>query len=108
VAALPTVLVNGIGTDNPMVMKGADGVEYRVTSIGPDNSLGKDKIDVAIHLKVDALGDAATARKRNLAAMSVLLAAHPELRKNFHGVWVFTDAPGQSPVANEAAMEEIH
>lgn len=107
-AATPPALANGIGTDNPLVLKGADGAEYRFTAILPDNTLNKDKIDVAAHLKVDSLGDANTARQRNLAAMSTLLAAHPELRQTFHGVWIFSDAPGQNPVANEAAMDEIH
>jgi hypothetical protein len=107
-AAVPPALANGIGPDNPLVIKAADGTEYRFTSIGPDNTLTKDKIDVAAHLKVDQLGDAATTRKRNLAAMSALVGAHPELRKGFHGVWVFSDAPGASPAGNEAAMEEIH
>ena len=54
------------------------------------------------------MGDAAAARKRKLDAMSALLAAYPELRKAFHGVWVFAEAPGQNPFATEQAMGEIH
>ncbi len=106
-SAAPPALANGIGPDNPLVLKAADGVEYRFTSIYPDNTLDKEQPDVAAHIKVDSLGDANTARARNLAAMSALLAAHPELRSAFHGVWIFSDAPGQAPVANEAAMSEI-
>ncbi|QHN05489.1 hypothetical protein FTO74_12365 [Granulicella sp. WH15] len=107
-SAAPPALANGIGPDNPLVIKAADGAEYRFTSLYPDNTLDKEKPDVAAHIKVDSLGDANTARARNLAAMSALLAAHPELRTAFHGVWIFSDAPGQAPVANEAAMNEIH
>jgi hypothetical protein len=73
-----------------------------------DDSLGKEKVDVVVHLKVDTLGDAAAARKRNLDAMSALLAAYPEMRKAFHGVWVIAQAQGQNPFAIEQAMEEIH
>lgn len=40
--------------------------------------------------------------------MSALLAAYPEMRKPFHGVWMFADAPGQNPFAIEQAMEDIH
>ena len=30
-------------------------------------------------------------------AVSALLAAYPELRSRFHGVWVWADVPGQNP-----------
>ena len=106
-AAAPPAVASGVSTEAPLVVKGADGSEYRFTSLGVDDSLGRDKVDVAAHLKVDALGDGAVARKRNADAMAALVMAHPELRKAFHGVWIFTDAPGQSPYATESAMNEI-
>jgi len=59
-------------------------------------------------LAVDSLGDAAAARKRNADAMVALLAAYPELRKPFHGVWVFAEAAGQNPFVTEQPMSEIH
>jgi hypothetical protein len=107
-AAAPPALSQGISADAPLVVKGADGTEFHFTALTVDDSLGKDKLDVVVHLKVDTLGDAAAARKRNLDAMSALLSAYPEMRKAFHGVWVFADAPGQNPFAIEQAMEEIH
>ena len=106
-AAAPPAVASGISADSPLVVKGADGSEYRFTSLGVDDSLGREKVDVAAHLKVDALGDGAAARKRNADATLALVTAHPELRKAFHGVWIFTDAPGQSPYATELAMNEI-
>lgn len=105
--AAPPAVASGVSVEAPLVVKGADGVEYRFTSLGVDDSLSKEKVDVAAHLKVDALGDAAAARKRNVDAMAALVAAHPELRKAFHGVWVFAEAPGQSPYGTELAMGEI-
>ncbi len=96
-----------LSADAPLVLKAPDGQEYRFSSISVDDTLAKDKIDVAAHLKVDSLGDATSARTRNLAAASALLAAHPDLRSAFHGVWIFADAPGQSPYATELAMSEI-
>jgi hypothetical protein len=107
-AAAPPTVVDGVTPDAPLVVKGSDGVEYRFTSMGVDDSLGKEKIDITAHLKVDQLGDAAAARKRNADAMSALLAAYPELRKPFHGMWMFAEASGQNPFATEAAMSEIH
>jgi hypothetical protein len=106
-AATPTVLSEGISAETPLVVKGTDGVEYRFTALGVDDSLAKEEVDVAAHLKVDQIGDAAAARKRNADAMAALLSAYPEMRKPFHGVWIFAEAPGQNPFVTEQAMSEI-
>ncbi len=107
-AATPPAVSDGVSPGNPLVVKGADGVEYRFTGLGVDDSLAKDKVDITAHLKVDSLGDAAAARKRNADAMVALLAAYPELRKPFHGVWVFAEVAGQNPFVTEQPMSEIH
>jgi hypothetical protein len=39
--------------------------------------------------------------------MSALLAAYPELRKPFHGVWIYAETTGQPPFATEQSMAEI-
>ncbi len=101
----PPAVANGLSADAPLVLKAADGTEFRFTGISVDSSLG---LDVAAHLKVETLDDVAAARKRNIAAMAALLAAHPELRSAFHGVWVFAEAPGKAPYATELAMSDIH
>ena len=107
--AVPSEFGSGINAETPFVIKGTDGKEYRYTSIGPDDSLHKDKLDIAVHMLIDpSAADPTAVHKRNLDAMSALLAQHPELRQNFHGMWVFSEAPGQAPVANEAAMSDIH
>jgi hypothetical protein len=107
-AAAPPAVSEGVSVDAPLVVKGADGTEYHFTGLTVDDSLGKEKIDVVVHLKVDTIGDAVTARKRSVDAMSTLLSAYPEMRKAFHGVWVFTDASGQNPFVIEQAMADIH
>src|SRR6202012_3195380 len=106
-AATPPQASQGVTADVPLVVKGPDGVDYHFTGIGTDDSLAKDKIDVTAKLKVDQIGDPAAARKRNMSAMTALLAAYPEMRKGFHGVWIFAEAPGQNPFATEQAMNEI-
>jgi hypothetical protein len=106
-AATPPQLSDGVSAETPLVVKGADGVEYHFTGLGVDDSLAKDKIDVIAHLKVEKIGDAAAAQKLNADAMTALLAAYPEMRKPFHGVWIFAEAPGQNPFATEQAMSEI-
>lgn len=107
-SAAPPALSEGVSVDSPLVVKGADGAEFHFIGLGVDDSLSKEKIDVTARLKVDQLGDAVTARKRNVDAMSALVAAYPELRKGFHGVWILTEVPGQNPYATELAMNEIH
>ena len=70
--------------------------------------VAKDKVDGTARLKVEQIGDPVAARKRNIEAITALVAAYPELRKGFHGVWVFAEVPGQNPFATEQAMNEIH
>ena len=105
-AATPPALSAGLSVETPLVLKGIDGAEFRVTALAVE-TLGPDRLDVSEHIKADALGDGAAARKRNADAAAALLAAHPELRKAFHGVLVSTDVPNQAPFATELAMSEI-
>ena len=107
-AAAPPALSEGVSVDAPLVVKGADGTEYHFTGLGVDDSLAKEKVDVVVHLKVDTIGDAAAARKRDIDAISALVAAYPEMRKAFHGIWVFAEASGQNPSVLEQPMTEIH
>ncbi len=105
-AAAPPAIASGISVDAPLVVKDANGQEFRFTSLSVNDALG---LDVAAHIKVDTAEDPTIARKRNVDAATALVAAHPELRKEFHGVWVFADEPGRpSPFATEVAMNEIH
>jgi hypothetical protein len=106
-AAAPPALSEGVSVESPLVVKGANGVEYHFTALGVDDSLAKEKIDITAHLKVEQIGDPAAARKRNTDATAALLAAYPELRKPFHGVWIFAEVPGQNPFVTEQAMNEI-
>jgi hypothetical protein len=106
-AAAPPALSEGVSVDAPLVVKGADGTEYHFTGLGVNDSLGPSSLDVEAHLRVDAGADPAAARKRNNAAASALLAAYPELRKAFHGVWIYAETPGQNPFATEEPMVDI-
>jgi hypothetical protein len=105
--AAPPALSEGINAETPLVVKGADGTEYRFTSLDTDDSLGKDKVDVTAHMKAEPIADPAAARKRNDAATAALVAAYPELRKAFHGVWIFADTGAGSPFATEQAMTDV-
>ncbi len=124
-ASAPPALSEGISADTPLVVKGPAGAEYRFTALATDDSLGADKIDVLVHLQADPApepppaggtsksGAAKTVpeppqpRERNNNAMAALVAAFPELRANFHGVWVFADVPGKNPFVSEEPMANI-
>jgi hypothetical protein len=105
--AAPPALSEGVSVDAPLVVKAADGTEYHFTGLGVDDSLGQPSLDITAHLHVDAAADPAAARKRNSDAASALLAAYPEMRKPFHGVWIYAEAVGQNPFATEMPMAEI-
>lgn len=107
-AVAPPTISSGVSAEAPLVVKGTNGAEYHFTGLGVDDSLAKEKVDVTAHLKVEEIGDPVAAKKRNSDAMIALVTAYPELRKGFHGVWVFAEAPGQNPYATEMAMNEIH
>lgn len=103
----PPALSSGVGVDTPLVVKGKDGVEYRITGLAPDASLGSDRIDVAMHVVAEPIADPAAARQRNRAAAAALLNAYPDLRDHFHGVWVFAETPNSPPFATEENMAQI-
>jgi hypothetical protein len=105
--AAPPALSEGVSIDAPLVVKAADGTEYHFTGLGADDSLGQSSIDIAAHLHVEGATDPAVARKRNSDAASALLTAYPEMRKPFHGVWIYAESVGQNPFATEQPMAEI-
>lgn len=110
-AAAPPALSGGIGTDVPLVVKGRDGKDYQFTMLGTDDTIAGDKVDVSAHLRVDQIGDTALARRRNEDAMRALVAAYPELRSSFHGIWIVAEPAGtstQAPFATEQAMADLH
>ena len=108
-SAAPPEAADGVGPDAPLLVKGANGKEYRFTSIDAGDSLHKDKLDIVVHLINDpTITDPVAARQRNLDAMKAWLTLHPEMRETFHGMWVISDTPGQPPIATtEASMSEI-
>lgn len=105
--AAPTALSNGINRETPLVVKAKDGTEYRIIALGPDGSLGGDRLDVAMHFTADALPDPVAARARNRKAAAALVDAYPELRDHFHGVWVFAETPNVPPFASEEPMAQL-
>lgn len=105
--AAPTALSAGVSGNTPLIVKAKDGTEYRITSVGPDDSLSGDRIDVALHYAADAIVDPVAARARNQRVATAFVDAYPELRDAFHGIWVFADASGGSPFGSEEPMTSL-
>jgi len=129
-AATPPALSAGISTDVPLVVKGPGNAEFRFTALTTDDSLGTGQVDVLVHLAPDPPPDAPATgadgkpakpdpkapkpaaplspTERNNAAMAALVAAYPELRTLFHGVWVVADSTDGKPFITEQPMANIH
>ena len=99
--AAPAALSGGVGQSTPLVVKAKDGTEYRVTGLLPDDSLGGDRIDIAMHFAAEPIADPVAARARNQRAAAALLSAYPELRDYVHGVWVYAEPESGAPFASE-------
>lgn len=98
-AAAPPELSNGIGKDAPLVVKGPDGAEFHFTGLTTDRSDDGAKANVILHLRADPGADGQAERVRNEAAAAAFVKTHPEVRKDFQGVWVFAENDAQQPVA---------
>ncbi|GAA3766503.1 hypothetical protein GCM10022270_28260 [Terriglobus aquaticus] len=105
--AAPTALSGGIGPSTPLVIKAKDGTEYRVTALAPDDTLGKERIDVAMHFVAEPIADPAAARARNQRAAEALLSAYPELRESVHGVWIYAEPENGAPFASEEPVSNL-
>lgn len=98
-AVTPPELSNGIGKNAPLVVKGVNGAEFHFTGLFADRSDDGTKVNIILHLRADPGADAAAARVRNEAAAAAFVKAHPEVRKDFQGVWVFAETDAQQPIA---------
>jgi hypothetical protein len=96
---------DGLPGEQPMVIT-AGGKAYSISDIHTDGSLGG--LDLVMRYTATDTSDPVAARAQNVELMKAMLAAHPELRDGFHGLWVFAEAPGQRPYGNELAMGDIH
>jgi hypothetical protein len=96
---------DGLPGAQPMILT-AGNKTFTVSDVHTDGSLGG--LDLVIRYAAADAADPVATRVQNLEVMKAALAAHPELREGFHGLWVFAEAPGQRPFGNELAMSEIH
>lgn len=105
----PAALSSGVGPDQPLVIAAGKGAEVRVTSLGAENAPDRSGgIDLLAHVRMDSAGgDAVASRARNMAAARALIAAYPELRTAFHGIWIVADLPGGGTYISEEPMTSL-
>jgi hypothetical protein len=96
-----------VSKESPLVVKGLAGDEFHFTGLSTDRSDDGTKVNVILHMHADT-ADAAAAKTRNEAAAAAFVKAHPEVRKDFQGVWVFADNDAQQPfVMTQRDMSQI-
>jgi hypothetical protein len=104
--AAPPELSSGISKETPLVVKGLNGDEFHFTDLNTDRSDDGTRVNVVLHMRADT-ADAVAERVRNEAAAAAFVKAHPEVRKDFQGVWVYAETDGQSPFITQKKMTEI-
>jgi hypothetical protein len=105
--ATPPELSNGISKETPLVVKGLNGDEFHFTGLSTDRSDDGTRVNVMLHMRADT-ADPVAARVRNDAAAAAFVKAHPEVRKDFQGVWVFAETDAQEPfVMTQREMSQI-
>ena len=105
-AAAPPALSAGVSGTTPLVIKGPDGMEYRITGLGVEALGGRNKPDVLVHME-ESSTDPAVLRTRGEGLAKALVTAYPELRSSFDGVLVSLDAAGRPGLITEHAMGAI-
>jgi len=83
----------------------ANGKTFEITSLRTDGFSGE--LDLVVNYKTASVADPVATRTEILELMKALLAARPELRQAFHGLWVYAHAEGQRPYAIELPMNQI-
>jgi hypothetical protein len=83
----------------------ASGKTFEITGLRTDGFSGE--LDLVVNYRTRSVADPVAARTEILEVMKALLAAHPELRQAFHGLWVYAEAEGQRPFAIEMPVAQV-
>ncbi len=94
----------GLPGTKPMMVP-ADEQSFAVTGLRADGTLGS--LDLRVDTRIDSVADPVASRKNALTLMSTLLKQHPDLRANFHGLWVYESTPAGQTFAVEQPMSAL-
>ena len=94
----------GLPGQEPLKLE-AKGKTFEISNLRTEGFSGE--LDLVVSYKTQSVADPVAARSEIIELMKALLAAHPELREAFHGLWVYANAEGQHPYAIELPMSQI-
>jgi hypothetical protein len=94
----------GLPGQEPMKLA-ANGKTFEITALRTEGFSGE--LDLVVNYRTKDTSDPVATRTEIVELMKALLAAHPELRQAFHGVWVYADAENQRPYAIELPMGQV-
>lgn len=98
------VMPEGLPGKTPMVVSAA-GESLDVTGLHADSFSGA--LDLVVDYKAQGVSDPVSTRTQIVALMKAMLAAHPELRQGFHGLWVYAHYNNGQTFAIELPMNQI-
>ncbi len=85
--------------------EGVDEKNFAVTALRADGTLGA--LDLRVDTRVESIADPVAAPRDALTLMAALLKKHPELRANFHGLWVYENTAAGQTFAVEQPMTAL-
>jgi hypothetical protein len=109
IAAPPELadMPEGPSTTTPLVLKAANDVEFRFTSLSSESAPDDKSLHLVLHYAADANATAEALHTHGEAVAKALIDAHPELRQGYSAVLVFGDIPQQNPVVLSLDMDKI-
>ena len=98
----------GLPGAQPMDVQ-AGGQTLKVTNLHTVPSLSDPKagLDLVVNYDTASVSDPVATRTTTVALMKAMLTAHPDLKDNFRGLWLYANAPNQQPFSLELPMSQI-
>ncbi len=103
----PSALAEGLSARSPLVVKGPNGADFRITALSSQASEDGKQLNLVMHLEANEGADQSAVTARSLAAATALLTAHPELRSGFDNLWIIAEVPGSNPFVTERPMAQM-
>ncbi len=87
----------------------AGGQSLKVTNLHTVPSLSDPNagLDLVVNYDAASVSDPVATRTTTVALMKAMLSAHPDLKDNFRGLWLYANAPNQQPFSLELPVAQI-
>lgn len=104
--AAPPEIADGVSAQAPLIFKGANGAEFRITSLSSESTTDDKSLRLVVHVQT-AGSDAEAVRRSSEGAARSLVSAHPELRQAYTEVLVFGESAQAAPALITLPMAQI-